>query len=113
MGKEKLEGVRSAADREKDKYAREAQGISTGEAKYDSAKGATRDGLYNDARSATERKAAEAREGAERKAKEVKAGWFNWLGRGKSTVESVAHDEVAQKVGNSAESVREQAEKHT
>jgi len=129
MGKEKLEGVRSAVDSERDKYAREAQDKSIGEdveAKYDSAKGATRDSLakarystgslYNDARSATERKAAEAREGAERKAKEVKAGWFSWLGQGKSTVESGAHDEAdqlkreaAQKVANSAESV----EKHT
>jgi len=103
------------------------------EAKLESARDATRDGLskardsteslYRDARSATERKADEARYAAESKKEEAKAGWFSWLGWGRSKVDEGkgkteaeadrVKKEGAQKVADASESVKQRAEKHT
>jgi len=103
------------------------------EAKLESARDATRDGLskardsteslYRDARSVTERKADEARHAAESKKEEAKAGWFRWLGWGKSKVDEgkgkteAEADRVkregAQKVADASESVEQRAEKDT
>ena len=96
------------------------------EAKLESARDATRDGLskacdsteslYRDARSATERKADEASYAAESKKEEAKTGWFSWLGWGRSKVDEGkgkteaeadrVEREGAQKVADASESVK-------
>jgi hypothetical protein len=91
---DKAAGVKSTVA--KDLRASEVRGKSIGEdleSKYESAKGATRDGLnrarestenlYQEARSSAEHKAHDTREAAEKKAAEAKQGWFSWLGWGK------------------------------
>jgi len=128
-GKEKWASVKGTAEKD-------IRGRSIGEdleAKIESARDATRDGLskardsteslYRDARSATERKADEARHAAESKKEEAKAGWFSWLGWGRSKVDEgkgkteAEADRVkregAQKVADASESVKQRAEKHT
>lgn len=57
-----------------------------------------------------DRKAAEMQSDVEKQGEKVKAGWFNWLGWGKSEAEKAKRD-AAGKVANTAEDVRQRAEK--
>jgi len=92
-GKDKWASAKGTAEKD-------IRGRSMGEdleAKLESARGATRDGLSKardsteslcrDTRSATKRKVDEVRYAAETKKEEAKAGWFSWLGWGRSKVD--------------------------
>jgi hypothetical protein len=59
-----------------------------------------------------DRKATEAQSDVEKKGEEVKAGWSNWLGWGKSEAEKTKRD-TAGKVANTAEDVRQRADKQS
>jgi len=122
-----VESLKGTADREV-----RTSGRSIGEdleAKYESAKGATR-GTLNRAGDSTEnlyreaeQKAHAALEDAGRKAHEAKQGWFSWLGWGQgkidATKETAASEadqvkrEGAKRVASAADNVKTQSEKHT
>lgn len=101
--------------------ASEERGRSIGEnveAKYESAKGATR-GTLDRARDSTEnlyreaeQRSHAARETVERKADEVKQGWFSWLGWGRGKADETK-ERGAERVANAADDVKKRAEKHT
>jgi hypothetical protein len=124
--------VESAASKGEKELRTEGRSIAEdAEAKYDSAKDATKDKLlqardsteryYNETVSAVDQKAAEAREAANKKAEEAKQSWYSWLGWGKSSVENGAHKveseadrmkrEAAEQVADAAQTVRARAEK--
>ena len=70
-------------------------------------------------RQSTEHLYSEAREKvshgiheAEKKGEEAKAGWFSWLGWGKSKGEEVKK-EGAEKVAEGAENVKQKAKQHS
>lgn len=67
---------------------------------------------YNELRSSLSSDAARAQQEAEKKKEEAKAGWFSWLGFGKTKAND-AKETAASKVASGAEDVKKSAEKHT
>jgi hypothetical protein len=65
---------------------------------------------YDQLRSSLSSDATRAREEAEKKKEEAKAGWFSWLGFGKSKAQDAKH-EAATKIASGADDVKKSAEK--
>ena len=123
--KEKL----GSAEREaKEGETRGGRIVADVEAKYDSVKGSAKEGLtrardstenlYNEARSLSEQKAANARDDAQKKVDKAKNGWSSWFNWGKSKADDIESEaehmrsKGGQSVANSAEKAKEGGEKH-
>lgn len=123
VGQDKLTSARSNVDSKIQEAERRARQTGADiEAKYDSykasaqksladARGST-ENLYKEARSMADRKATEVRSDVEKKGDQVNAGWSNWLGWGKSEAEKGKRD-AASKIADTAEDVKQQADKQT
>lgn len=113
-----------SAEREvKDTETRGGGVVADLEAKYDSVKGSAKENLtrardstenlYNEARSVSEQKAANARDDAQRKVDQAKNGWSSWFNWGKSKADDIESEaehlrsKGAQTAANSAENVKE------
>jgi hypothetical protein len=120
---DKLASARSTVNgKVHDAEGRARQVGADAQAKYDSYKSSAQksladakdstENLYQDARSTIDRKASETLSEAGKKGEAAKAGWFSWLGWGKSAAEK-GNREAAAKVSETAEDVRKRADKHT
>ncbi|KAE9408617.1 hypothetical protein BT96DRAFT_665469 [Gymnopus androsaceus JB14] len=111
MGQLKFDEVKASADKTiSDAEARAKQAASDAQAKFDGYKQSASKSVAG-ARDSTENLYNEARGAAGEKKEEAKAGWFSWLGWGKSNAEDVKKS-GAQKVANAAGDVQDKANKH-
>ena len=117
-----LNSVQSTAEKEAKEMETRGRGLAADlEAKYDSVKGSAKDSLtrardstenlYNEARSLSEQKAADARDDAQKKMDQAKNGWFSWFNWGKSKADDI-ESEAEYLRGKAAENIKERGEKH-
>ncbi|KAJ4483687.1 hypothetical protein J3R30DRAFT_1818208 [Lentinula aciculospora] len=123
IGQLKFDEAKASADKTiADAEARAKQTANDAKAKFDdyksnasrslsNAKDST-ENLYNEARASVDNKYGEAKGSVEEKKESAKAGWFSWLGWGKSTAED-AKKSSAEKVADVAGDVQAKASKRT
>jgi hypothetical protein len=112
MAQLKFDEVKTSTDKTiHDAEARAKQAANDAQAKYEEYKqGASRS--LSSARDSTENLYREAKESGEERKEKAKAGWFSWLGWGKSTAEDTKKA-GAEKVADAAGDVQSKAGKHT
>ncbi|THV06699.1 hypothetical protein K435DRAFT_773049 [Dendrothele bispora CBS 962.96] len=103
QGQLKYDELKSSVDKTiHDAEARAKSAADSAQAKFD--------GYRKDARDSTENLYTEARASAEKKEEQAKAGWFSWLGWGKSKAEETKQA-GAEKVSEAAGDVKSKADK--
>ncbi|KAJ3787280.1 hypothetical protein GGU10DRAFT_349166 [Lentinula aff. detonsa] len=123
MGQLKFDEAKASADKTiGDAEARAKQAANDAQAKFDEYKSSasrslsnardSTENLYNEARVSVDKKYGEAKSGVEEKKEQAQAGWFSWLGWGKSTAED-AKKSGAEKVADAAGDVQAKANKRT
>ncbi|KAF9268761.1 hypothetical protein L218DRAFT_954204 [Marasmius fiardii PR-910] len=105
QGKQKYEQTASSAQAKYDDYKKGAQG------RLNDAKDST-ENLYNEAKARTQTQVDGLKGDAQKKEEQAKAGWFSWLGWGRSKAED-GKREIACKVSDVAEDVKAKADKDT